>query len=61
MIRIKRLSSTDADFTPRLDALLAFESAQDEAVEQTVADDPLRREGARRCGSDSSTPAVSMA
>ncbi len=37
MIRIKRLSTADADFTPRLDALLAFESAQDEAVERTVA------------------------
>ena len=37
MIRIKRLSSTDADFNERLDSLLAFEAAQDEAVEQTVA------------------------
>ena len=37
MIRIKRLSTADADFTPRLAALLAFESAQDEAVERTVA------------------------
>ncbi|HRF13808.1 MAG TPA: histidinol dehydrogenase [Candidatus Accumulibacter phosphatis] len=37
MIEIKRLSSTDADFQARLDALLAFEAAQDACVEQTVA------------------------
>ena len=37
MISIKRFSSRDADFTPRLDALLAFESAQDESVDRTVA------------------------
>ena len=37
MIRIKRLSSTDADFKARLDALLAFEGAQDAAIDQTVA------------------------
>ena len=37
MISIKRLSSRDADFTSRLDALLAFESAQDESVDRTVA------------------------
>ena len=37
MISIKRFSSTDADFKPRLDALLAFESAQDASVDQTVA------------------------
>ena len=37
MIRIKRLSSTDADFTARLDALLAFEGAQDASIDQTVA------------------------
>jgi histidinol dehydrogenase len=37
MLAIKRLSSRDADFAPRLDALLAFESTQDEAVERTVA------------------------
>jgi histidinol dehydrogenase len=37
MIRIKRLSSTDADFTARLDALLAFECAQDASIDQTVA------------------------
>ena len=37
MIAIKRFSSADADFRQRLDALLAFESAQDEAVDRTVA------------------------
>jgi len=37
VIALKRLSSTDADFKERLDALLAFESAQDESVDQTVA------------------------
>ena len=37
MINIKRLSSTDADFKVRLDALLAFEGAQDESIDQTVA------------------------
>ena len=37
MIAIKRLSSQDVDFKPRLDALLAFESAQDESVDRTVA------------------------
>ncbi len=34
---IKRLSSTDADFKQRLDALLAFEGAQDESIDRTVA------------------------
>ena len=37
MISIKRLSSRDADFNSRLDALLAFESAQDESIDRTVA------------------------
>ena len=37
MIEIKRLSSRDAGFAARLDALLAFESAQDESVDRTVA------------------------
>lgn len=37
MISIKRFASTDADFKARLDALLAFEGAQDEAVDRTVA------------------------
>ncbi len=36
MLAIQRLSSSEADFTARLDALLAFENAQDEAVEQAV-------------------------
>lgn len=34
---IKRLSSADSDFKQRLDALLAFESAQDESIDCTVA------------------------
>jgi histidinol dehydrogenase len=37
MIAIKRFSSRDGDFDSRLDALLAFESAQDASVEHTVA------------------------
>ncbi|MFZ4537662.1 histidinol dehydrogenase [Propionivibrio sp.] len=37
MIAIKRFSSSDADFRQRLDALLAFESAQDESVDLAVA------------------------
>ena len=37
MIAIKRFSSRDADFNSRLDALLAFESAQDASVDHTVA------------------------
>ena len=37
MIAIKRLATTDSDFRLRLDALLAFEAAQDEAVEERVA------------------------
>jgi len=37
VIAIKRLSSQDVDFKLRLDALLAFESAQDESVDRTVA------------------------
>ena len=38
MVAIKRLSSADSDFTARLDALLAFESAQDDSIERTVID-----------------------
>ncbi len=38
MIGIKRFSSRDDDFSPRLQALLAFEGAQDMAVEQAVSD-----------------------
>ena len=37
MIAVKRLSSGDVDFAQRLDALLAFDAAQDEAVDQAVA------------------------
>jgi histidinol dehydrogenase len=37
MIAVKRLASGDADFAQRLDALLAFDAAQDEAVDQAVA------------------------
>lgn len=38
MIALKRFSSTDPDFETRLAALLAFESAQDPAVDAAVAD-----------------------
>jgi histidinol dehydrogenase len=37
MVAIKRFSSTDADFKAQLDELLAFEGAQDEKIDQTVA------------------------
>ena len=37
MIQIKRLTSSASDFSARLADLLAFEGAQDETVEQTVA------------------------
>ncbi len=37
MVAIKRFSSTDADFKAQLDELLAFEGAQDERIDQTVA------------------------
>lgn len=37
MIHIKRFDSTAAAFTSQLEALLAFESAQDETVDATVA------------------------
>jgi histidinol dehydrogenase len=36
MVAIKRLATLDADFSAKMDALLAFEGAQDEAVERTV-------------------------
>jgi len=36
MVAIKRLSTLDADFTAKMDALLAFEGAQDEGIERTV-------------------------
>lgn len=37
MIQIKRFNSTDTDFNSCLDQLLAFENAQDDAVDVTVA------------------------
>ena len=37
MIRIKRFNSTDSDFDSNLEKLLAFENAQDDAVDITVA------------------------
>ncbi len=37
MIRIKRFNSTDSDFDSSLEKLLAFENAQDDAVDITVA------------------------
>ena len=37
MIRIKRFNSTDPDFDSSLEKLLAFENAQDDAVDVTVA------------------------
>ena len=36
MINIKRLKTTDADFKQRLDALLAFEGAQDDNIDNVV-------------------------
>ena len=36
-LNIRRFDSRDADFKARLDALLAFETAQDEGIERTVA------------------------
>jgi len=35
-LAIKRLATVDADFTAKMDALLAFEGAQDDGVERTV-------------------------
>ena len=37
MLNIRRLSTTDADFQAKLDALLAFETAQDDSIDTTVA------------------------
>jgi histidinol dehydrogenase len=37
MAQIKRFNSTDPDFNSKLDKLLAFENAQDDAVDSTVA------------------------
>jgi histidinol dehydrogenase len=36
MLAIKRLTTADAGFTAQLDALLAFEAAQDDSIERTV-------------------------
>jgi histidinol dehydrogenase len=36
MVAIKRLATVDADFTAKMDALLAFEGAQDDVIERTV-------------------------
>lgn len=36
MVAIKRLATVDADFTAKMDALLAFETAQDDSIERTV-------------------------
>jgi len=38
MTEIARLSTADADFDARLDALLAWESVSDDRVQQTVAE-----------------------
>ena len=38
MLNIRRLSTQDAGFTAALDALLAFETAQDASIDSTVAD-----------------------
>ncbi len=47
MLKIRRFSTTDADFQVKLDQLLAFEGAQDAAVEATVAEilDKVKRRG----------------
>ncbi|OQW39801.1 MAG: histidinol dehydrogenase [Proteobacteria bacterium SG_bin4] len=37
MVQIKRFSSTDPDFNAKLDKLLAFENAQDDAIDTTAA------------------------
>ena len=38
MLNIRRLSTQDADFAAALDALLAFETAQDASIDSTVAE-----------------------
>src|SRR3989338_3502855 len=38
MLNIKRYTTTQADFRAALEQLLAFEGAQDSAIETTVAD-----------------------
>lgn len=37
MVQIKRFNTTDSDFNEKLDKLLAFENAQDDAVDATVS------------------------
>jgi histidinol dehydrogenase len=37
-LHVRRLDSRDSDFTARLDALLAFETAQDDSIDRTVAE-----------------------
>ena len=37
MVQIKRFSSTDPDFNAKLDKLLAFENAQDDAIVDLVS------------------------
>ena len=36
-IKLRRFSSTDADFDSKLKALLAFETAQDDSIDEVVA------------------------
>jgi histidinol dehydrogenase len=36
MVAIKRLATTDADFSAKLKELLAFEAAADDNIERTV-------------------------
>ncbi|MDP1680442.1 MAG: histidinol dehydrogenase [Burkholderiales bacterium] len=47
MLKIRRLSTSDADFQAELRTLLAFESAQDASIDATVADilDNVKRRG----------------
>ena len=40
-IDIRRFSSTDDDFDDKLKALLAFETAQDDSVDEVVANIPV--------------------
>ena len=47
MLKIRRLSTRDADFQAALRTLLAFESAQDASIDATVAEilDNVKRRG----------------
>jgi len=47
MIAIKRLTSSDSDFRARLDALLAFEAAQDQSVDECGRGHSCRCQGTR--------------